>query len=669
MYAQQFDNRLKLLTAALAGDPSTPLPGPRVPPGQGGGTTDADYASDVELAADIIRKQNDLQNRYQAKAIIGDTFRETDVVYNHDLVRLMTKWRGVSPQKGAQFERDFTARSRGVTTAAASPSRSAHVSTAPKPSFPVGFAAMAFLGLAGGVAFLIFRNRADTSFDSSQFRKPTTHGSASFGHNHPSTRDPSAASTGVFLGKVICQGQERLPLHLPEGARPVFTTSEHHTLIVARTRTGKGTRIIIPTLLRYAGSALVIDPKGENAAITARTRRDQLGHAVHIVNPWNVLAPHFEALDLEASTFNPLDVLHRADPNCVAVAQSLAATVCPTSPGDKDRFWQGSAASVLAAVFLWLTDRPDERKTLARAREIVTLSRKQFTEKFLVRMAASTAFGGAIRELVSPYLDLADETYSGILSNLNEATKFLSDPQIKAATEASSFDLTDLITCRTTIYLVIPPERIDTQRTWLRLVIAAAMHTFKQNASVGGAADRCQFLIDEFAALGRIEDLPRDIATISGYGVDFTLIVQSLDQLRDIYGEAAAGTILSNCAYKWFCNLNDLSTAKYLSECLGQTTVETVSRSTSLNADGKPSESTSHGETGRPLLSPDQILNLGREAAIALHPYGQPLYLRPVDYWNLTTAFHTLKDKYPALYWQPPLEPDRNPYHRAGDPA
>jgi len=60
-------------------------------------------------------------------------------------------------------------------------------------------------------------------------------------------------------------------------------------------------------------------------------------------------------------------------------------------------------------------------------------------------MAASSAFGGAIREMVSPYLDLAQETYSGIMANLSENTKFLSDPQTKAATASSSFSMADLI--------------------------------------------------------------------------------------------------------------------------------------------------------------------------------------------------------------------------------
>jgi type IV secretion system protein VirD4 len=142
------------------------------------------------------------------------------------------------------------------------------------------------------------------------------------------------------------------------------------------------------------------------------------------------------------------------------------------------------------------------------------------------------------------------------------------------------------------------------------------------------------------------------------------LIVQGLDQLKDHYAEAK-GTILSNCAYQWFCNINDLDSAKYLSDTLGKKTVRTESTSTSFSSSGtnsSSSHSTSHSETGRSLLNPDEVLNLGRDVAIAIQPNGHPHYLRPVDYWDLTQAFLTLSEAYPALYWQPPVLYNENPY-------
>ncbi|RDE07829.1 type IV secretory system conjugative DNA transfer family protein [Pelagibacterium lacus] len=75
----------------------------------------------------------------------------------------------------------------------------------------------------------------------------------------------------------------------PEGQKPSFKSGDlwlsrmhtgesvgyaddRHALVVSGTRSGKGTSIIVPNLILWPGSAVVIDPKGENATVTARRR-------------------------------------------------------------------------------------------------------------------------------------------------------------------------------------------------------------------------------------------------------------------------------------------------------------------------------------------------------------------------------------------------------------
>ncbi len=497
------------------------------------------------------------------------------------------------------------------------------------------------------------------------------YGSASF--QSPASRidaeDAEKVWSGVFLGKASS------PYGSVEDGVPVFSKPENHTLIVARTRTGKGTKVICPTLLRYGlgrkgASCIVIDPKGENAAITARARRQK--QYVHIMDPWGELETTYSALGFTSATYNPLDVLDRNDRNAVAIAQALAGAMCPQERGGKDGFWTESANSLLTAVLLWIADQPDETKTLARAREIVSLPRRELREKFLISMVASEAFDGAIRENAAPFLDMAPETYSGVTSNLARFTKFLSDPRIKEATASSSFSMADLTGAGqdrpTTLYVVIPPDRVDTQKTWLRLIITAGMQIFRRKPP--GAKYRCLFLIDEFAALGKLDI---SIATMAGYGVDYALIIQNFAQLNDIYGEAK-NDIISNCAYKWFCNLDDLSTAEYLSKYLGKQTIriENTGKNKSTSTGDKShsrteGENVSKSETGRDLLTPDEILNLGSNTAILLAPGSHPHYLATVEYWKLPETFSSHREVAPALYW--PLFFDPNPYLPAHDQA
>ena len=546
----------------------------------------------------------------------------------------------------AQVNWEIQAQRRGQNPVSSTAARSSGSARADLLTYGGGALVIGFFG------WLIFRRRAPV-----EQAPPLSdnYGTAAWATHRLLPRSGEDGFRGVSFGK---SGGPDLPVNAP-GA-PVTSLPETHTLIVARTRAGKGTRVIVPTLLRYGGSMLVIDPKGENAAITARARRDRLGQKVHIVNPWGELESQYQSLGFAQATFNPLDALDRNDPNAVAFAQSLAAIICPPATG-KESFWQGSAANVLAGVFLWIADAPGEQKTLARARQIVTMNRAEFL-KILVKMAASTAYHGAVSEMVSQYIDLAPETYSGIMSNLAENTKFLSDPQIKQSTASSSFSMKKLREEATTVFLVIPHDRIQTHATWLRLVIASAMQGMKSHKATTAPRYRCMFLIDEFGSIGRIDDIPRDIALMSGYGLDFTLIVQGLDQLKHHYGDAQ-GTILSNCAFKWFCFVNELETAKYLSESLGKTTVRTVGKSESAGQSGggvTSGESTTYGETGRPLLMPDEILTLGRDAAILLNPRGLPEYLRPVDYWKLADAYAHLRTVHPHnLYREPPLQDRR----------
>lgn len=484
-----------------------------------------------------------------------------------------------------------------------------------------------------------------------------TYGSARFADVRKMI-EPDRAGAGIFLGK--SSHPEADP---KEAAAPIFTKPETHTLILARSGTGKGTRVIMPTLLRYPDSMIVIDPKGENAAVTARTRSIDLAQTVHILNPWGELAEDYAARGFPRSaTFNPLDVLDRADKNAVAIAQAMAGAICGAGEG-KDAVWRGSAAQLLAGVFLWLADQPGEEKTLARARHIVTRSRAELDKDYLPRMAASTAFRGAVSELASPFIGMAEETFSGVLFNLAEATRFISDEAIKESTALSSFSMRDLIERRSTVYIVFPSDRMAEASTWLRLILAAVTHTFRRTKRRHDRP-RCMFLIDEFPALGRVDSMLRDIAEMRGYGLDFTIIVQGLDQLQHHYGQAGSRTIINNCAYQWYCNVSDNETAKYLSSVLGKKTVATTSTSEGAGGGGA-TVSTSHGETGRDLLTADEIQHLGRDVAIVVNPEDRPFYLRTVDYWSLAGHFGPLaKNGGMREYFTPAIRFDENPYVR-----
>ena len=131
-----------------------------------------------------------------------------------------------------------------------------------------------------------------------------------------------------------------------------------HVVTVAPTGSGKGIGAVIPNLLDYPGSALVLDVKGENAAVTARARR-ALGQAVYSVDPFAVNGDG-------GAAFNVLDRLDVWNPDCVSESAILAdALVIAESKGDAVHFDE-SAKNFLQGLMLHVAGLDDaERRNLA----------------------------------------------------------------------------------------------------------------------------------------------------------------------------------------------------------------------------------------------------------------------------------------------------------------
>jgi type IV secretory pathway TraG/TraD family ATPase VirD4 len=100
---------------------------------------------------------------------------------------------------------------------------------------------------------------------------------------------------------------------------------DRHFITIATSRSGKGRSAIIPNLLKWPGSALVIDRKGQNAAVTAAARghgggrvKKGMGQTVRIVDPFGELKA--QGVDLETHRYNPLTAL---DPAALDVVEQI----------------------------------------------------------------------------------------------------------------------------------------------------------------------------------------------------------------------------------------------------------------------------------------------------------------------------------------------------------
>jgi type IV secretion system protein VirD4 len=432
-----------------------------------------------------------------------------------------------------------------------------------------------------------------------------THGSARFATDRE-TRPLAQNGEGLLIGRDRKSGK------LLRYAGPA------HLLTIAPTRTGKGVGTIIPNLLDYPGSVICIDPKGENARITAR-HRAKFG-TVHVLDPFGVTG-------IASAAFNPLDRLDPAGLDLADDAMTLADALVYDAPGEAgEAHWNEEAKALIAGIILAIvTSEPPATRTLATLRDRLTLA----PQAFAVMLETMQAQGGLAARAANRHLGKSDREAAGVLSAAQRHTHFLDSPRMSAVLERSDFTFADVKARATTVYLVLPPDRLATYARWLRLMLAQGLTDLAR--APASPARPVLFLLDEFAALGRLEPVERAMGLMAGYSIQLWPILQDVHQLRALY-ERRAGTFLSNAGVLQVFGVNDHDSAKLVSDLLGQETIvfETMSRAIDSDETGI---SFGSQHVARPLLTPDEVRTLREDYQLLFLAGQRPIVAAKLKYY------------------------------------
>ena len=190
-------------------------------------------------------------------------------------------------------------------------------------------------------------------------------------------------------------------------------------------------------------------------------------------------------------------------------------------------------------------------------------------------MAGLSAARGLIARTGGRFLGKTGAEFAGVVSTAQRHTQFLDSPRIADALSRSDFSFADLVAGVASIFVVLPPDRLETYNRWLRLMINAALRDLTR--APARPARPILFLLDEFAALGRLDEVRRGVGLMAGYGVQFWPILQDFSQLTSIYGKSA-DTFIANAEVLQAFNVQDLETAKRLSDRMGDRTVMFVTQ-------------------------------------------------------------------------------------------
>ena len=337
---------------------------------------------------------------------------------------------------------------------------------------------------------------------------------------------------------------------------PILHTGDGHLITLARTGAGKGVGCIIPALLRYRGPAIVIDPKGENYQVTARRRRE-MGHEVRVLDPFGVTSTQTDAL-------NPLDLINPRSPEAIDDAAQLAELLVAAS-SNRDPFWDSRAYSLVTTMLLFVASaRPPVLRNLGELHYLLNQSPTDmdFTFKEMARSPLSAVQQGcAVKETAEA------KVWASILSTAQAHTDFLRSAGAHAAIGQSTIDLNHITSGKPlSIYIVVPPEKLESHGKLLRLWIGVLMSAITRRNRRPDLPTL--FVLDEAAQLGELKQLRQAITLLRGYGLRIWSFWQDLSQLKMLYPRDWQ-TMINNCEVLQSFGFANASVARSGSELTG----------------------------------------------------------------------------------------------------
>jgi type IV secretion system protein VirD4 len=472
-------------------------------------------------------------------------------------------------------------------------------------------------GSAGIAIFLLFGVPLFI-FAVTRSKSRSLHGDARWATHSEIEKAGLLEDTGLILGKF--------------GGKFLMMNAAKFILLIAPTRSGKGVGTIIPNLLNWGQSVIVVDIKGENFDVTSGFRAKH-GQKVFKFAPFDE--------KFETHGWNPLSYVNRDPRFVVGELQSIGYMLFPKKEGDS-AFWNDAARNLFVAVALYCI----ECNLSLTVGEVLRRSNgggrpKEFWQG--VVDAAVTTSGEPLSEdclnSLRQFVGNSDNTLTSILSTFAAPLGVFANPVVDAATSKDDFDLRDIRRQRMSIYVVVPPNRLSEASLLVNLFFSIAID---QNTKVLPQSDPslkylALLLLDEFPALGRVDKYVKSVGYIAGYGLRALTIAQSISQLKDreLYGEEGSRTLVTNHMIQIMYAPREQKDATECSEILGYTTQSSVSKGTSHGrGPGSSSRSENTSDQKRALMLPQELREIGPDRIIVLSDDCKPIFADKIKYYT-----------------------------------
>ena len=461
------------------------------------------------------------------------------------------------------------------------------------------------------------------------------HGDARFANPSEIAKAGLYGEQGIIVGK--------------QGSRYLIYGGQEFVLLAAPTRSGKGVSLVLPNLLHYHDSVVVLDIKMENFSYSSKFRQ-QHGQEVYLFNPFGT--------DQRSHRWNPLDAVPR-DPHLrVGEIQAIGQMLYPTEHV-KEAFWNESARNLFLGLCLYLIETPTWPCTLGELLRQAS-GKGQPIKDYLQGLMTNRGTGepplsddctGALHR----FCTTSDNTMAGILATFTAPLTIFSNPIVDAATSATEIDLSAVRKRRMSIYVGIPANRLSDASLLVNLFFSQLIHhnTVELPATNPALKYHCVLFLDEFPAIGRVEILAKAVGFIAGYNIRIVPIIQSLSQLASIYGEKDARTFVTNHACQVLFAPREQQDANEYSQMLGTYTAKALSTGMSQprgwGQARQASTSSNLSDHARPLMLPQELKELGPTRQIISLSNTKPILCDKAFFYLDPILVNRLKEVSPSL--------------------
>ncbi|MCD1265440.1 Ti-type conjugative transfer system protein TraG [Shinella sumterensis] len=387
------------------------------------------------------------------------------------------------------------------------------------------------------------------------------------------------------------------------GTAPLLTYKQDfdstHMLFFAGSGGYKTTSNVVPTALRYTGPIICLDPSTEVAPMVVEHRRKALRREVMVLDPTNPIMG-FNVLDgIETSTKKEEDI--------VGIAHMLLSESVrfESSTGS---YFQNQAHNLLTGLLAHVMLSPEfaDRRNLRSLRQIV--SEPETSVLAMLRDVQEHSASAFIRETLGVFVNMTEQTFSGVYSTASKDTQWLSLDNYAALVCGNMFKSAEIAAGKKDVFLNIPASILRSYPGIGRVIIGSLINAMIE--ADGAFQRRALFMLDEVDLLGYMRVLEEARDRGRKYGISMMLMYQSVGQLERHFGKDGAVSWIDGCAFASYAAIKALDTARNVSAQCGEMTVEVKGSSRNIGWDTKNSaarKSESLNFQRRPLIMPHEI--------------------------------------------------------------